>query len=90
MQPHNLGTTHTRFFYKQHFYKQHQAEIGKTIKKILHNILMLHNILSLNFCYLKIIHIIHPLYNRKIIGHILKNKQKNECVCIQTINRNEN
>ena len=84
MQPHTLGTTHTRFFYKQHFYKQNQAEVGKTIKKILHNIL------SLNFCYLKIIHIIHPLYNPKITGHILKNKQKNECVCIQTINRNEN
>ena len=23
----------TRFFYKQHFYKQHQAEIGKNLSK---------------------------------------------------------
>ena len=35
------------------------------------------------------IHILHPLYHPKIIGHILKNKQKNKCVHIHTIN-NEN
>ena len=40
---------------------------------------MLSNTLRLNFCYLKIIHILHPPYP-KIIGHILKNKQKNKCV----------
>ena len=39
----------------------------------------------LNFCYLKIIHILHPRYHPKIIGHILKNKQKNKCVCIHEI-----
>ena len=38
----------------------------------------------LNFCYLKIIHILHPL-STKIIGHILKNKQKNNCACIHRI-----
>ena len=39
---------------------------------------------------LKIIHIPHPRYHPKTIGHILKNKQKNECVCIHAINNNEN
>ena len=29
-------------------------------------------------------------YHPKIIGHILKNKQKNKCACIYTINHNEN
>ena len=43
---------------------------------------MLSNTLRLNFCYLKIIHILHP----KIIGNILKNKQ-NKCVCIHEIIR---
>ena len=38
---------------------------------------------KLKFCCLEIIHIIHP----KIIGHILKNKQKNNCVCIPEIIR---
>ena len=32
----------------------------------------------LNFSYLKIIRIFHPPYHPKIIGHILKNKQKNK------------
>ena len=38
--------------------------------------------MRLNFCYLKIIGILHPRYNPKIIGHILKNSQKNKHVCI--------
>ena len=46
---------------------------------------MLSNTLRLNFCYLKIIHILHPRYHPKIIGHILKNKQRNKCVCIHEI-----
>ena len=50
-----------RFFYKQHFYKQRQAEIGKKPR--------------LNFCYTKIIYVHHPGYHTKITGHILKNKQ---------------
>ena len=70
--------TYTFFFlYKQHFYNQSQAEIGKKIQK------MQSNILRLNFCYLKIIHILHHRYHPKIIGHTLKNKRKNTCVCIQ-------
>ena len=73
----------TRFFLKN-FYQQLQAENGKKIKQ------MLSNTLRLSFCYFKIIHILHPHYHPEIIGHILKNKQKNKCVCIHTINHNEN
>ena len=43
---------------------------------------MLSNTLRLNFCCLKIIHILHPRIYRKIIGHILKYKQNNKCICI--------
>ena len=48
---------------------------------------MLSNILRLNLCYLKIILIFHPCYHPKIIGHILKNKPKNKCVCIHEMMR---
>ena len=51
---------------------------------------MLSNTLRLNFLYLKIIYTLHPRYRPKITGHILKNKQNNKCVCIHTINLNEN
>ena len=43
------------------------------------------NTLNLNLCYLKIIHNFHPRYHPKILEHILKNKQKNKCVCIDKI-----
>ena len=33
----------------------------------------------------KIIHILHSRYHSKIIRHILKNKQKNTCLCIHEI-----
>ena len=66
-------------FYIQHFYRQRQTEISKKSSK------MLSNTLRLNFCYLKILHIIHPHYHLKVIGHTLKNKQKNKCVCIHEI-----
>ena len=46
---------------------------------------MLSNAQMLNFCYLEVIHILHPRYHPKIIGHILKNKQKNKRVCIHEI-----
>ena len=36
---------------------------------------------------MKIIHILDPPYHLKIIGHILKNQQKNNCVCIHEIIR---
>ena len=35
----------------------------------------------------KLIHILHPHYRPNIIGHTLKNKQKNKCVCTQEIIR---
>ena len=76
-----MGQWHTRFFNKQHFHKQRKAEIGKKIKQ------MLSNTLRLNFYYLKIIHILHPCYHPKIIGHILKIKQKSKCVCFHEIIR---
>ena len=48
---------------------------------------VLSNSLRLNLFYLKIIHILHPRYPPKIIGQILKNKQKNKYVCIHEIIR---
>ena len=61
------------------FYKQREAETSKKIKQ------MLNNTLRLNFCYLKIIHILYPHYHPKITQHTLKNKQKNMYVCIHEI-----
>ena len=46
---------------------------------------MLSNTLRLNFCYLKIILILHQHYHPKIIERTLKNKQKNKYVCIHEI-----
>ena len=37
---------------------------------------MLTDTLRLNFHYLQIIHILHPCYHPKIIGHILKNSKR--------------
>ena len=48
---------------------------------------MLSNTLRLNSCYLKIIHILHSRYHSKIIGQILKSKQKKKCVCVHEIIR---
>ena len=47
---------------------------------------MLSITLRLNFCYLKIIHILHPRHYPKMIGHIQK-KAKNKYVCIHEIVR---
>ena len=46
---------------------------------------MVNNTLRLKFWHPKIISILHPLYHRKIKGHILKNKQKNKHVFIHEI-----
>ena len=43
---------------------------------------MLSDTLRLNFGYLKIIHILHPRYHPKIIGHTLKISKK---TCIHEI-----
>ena len=48
---------------------------------------MLSNTMRLKFCYLKIIHILYEHYHPKIIGHILKNKQKSRYVCNHEIIR---
>ena len=48
---------------------------------------MLSNTQRLNFCYLKIIHILHKRYHSRIIEHILKNKQKNKCFWVNEIIR---
>ena len=66
------------FFYKQHFFKQYQAEIRKKSS----------NTLRLNFSYLKIIHILHQRYHQKIVDIIYKHgttimiKNLNKYVCI--------
>ena len=54
--------------------------------KLAKNQANIRNTLRLNFCYLKIIHILHPRYHPKIIGHILKNKLKNNYVCVRLYN----
>ena len=52
---------------------------------------MLSNTLILNFCYLKIIHVLHQRYHPKVTGHILKNKQMNKFVFMRLYdNHNEN
>ena len=48
---------------------------------------MLSKTLRLNFSF---IHILHPRYHSNIVGHILKNKKENKCVCIHKINHSEN
>ena len=48
---------------------------------------MLSNALRMNFCHMKIIYTFHLRYYPNIIGHILGNKQKNNCVCIHDIIR---
>ena len=42
---------------------------------------------NLVFLWLLWLHILHQQYHPKIIGRILKNKKKNECVCIHEIMR---
>ena len=43
--------------------------------------------LRLNFCYLKVIHILHPRYHSKITGYILKSKRKSNYVWARQIIR---
>ena len=67
-----IEANYTRF-YKQRFYKQYQAKIGK-----------LSNTLRVNFCYLKIIHFLHPFYHPTLIWDIAKIVQKTS-VCFNEI-----
>ena len=73
---------YTHFFYKQHFYKQRQAEISKKLSK--------YWAIPSGWTF---IHVLHPHYDPKIIGQALKNKQKNMHVWIHKIitsNQHEN
>ena len=62
------------------FYKQRQTEIGKKVKQMLSNehteaeLLLFENYAGYSYTS-----------SHKIIDHILKNKQKNKCVCIHQI-----
>ena len=69
----------TRFFYKQRFYNQPQAEICKKLKQ------KLRNTLRVNFSYLKINRILYPRYHLEIIGHNLKNVQKTSAFVLMTL-----
>ena len=54
------GNNTTRFFYISNTYKkQKSAKIKQKLS----------DTLRLNFCYLIIIHMLHPRYHPKIIGH---------------------
>ena len=66
-------------FYKQHFYEQYQAEIGKKIKRKLSN-----TWLMLKFSSLKIIRFLHPRCFLKILD-ILKNAQKTSASVLMTL-----
>ena len=57
----------TQFFYKLHFYNQLQAEQHQVNAK---------QHLAAELLLFKIIHILHPRYHPKIIGHILKNSKR--------------
>ena len=46
---------------------------------------MLGDTLRLNFSYLTIIHIFHACYHTKILGDVLRNKQKSKCAFIHEI-----
>ena len=52
--------------YERHFHKQNQAEISKKVKQ------KLNNTLRLNFRYLKIIYLLHPFYQPKLIWDVQK------------------
>ena len=71
---------HAFFLYKQHFYKQRQAEIGKNQAKAKQHpeaeFLLFENFSSSL-----------STLSSKTIGHILKNKQRNKCTCVHEIVR---
>ena len=48
---------------------------------------MLSNAFRLNFCDLKIMHILHTRYHPKTMGYTLINKKNNKCVSLHEIIR---
>ena len=61
------------FFYKQHFYEQHQAEIQAK------------NQAKAKLLQFKIFHFLHPRYHLKIMEYILKKVQLSKCICFNDI-----
>ena len=51
---------------------------------------MLSNTLRLIFCYLKTIRFLHPRYDPKMLGDILKNVQKTSASILMRLNVNDN
>ena len=62
-------------FHKQQFYKKRQAEIDKKNQANVKQHPEAELLVFENYSHL------HPRYHPKIIGHFLKNKQKNKWVC---------
>ena len=58
------------FFISNTFISKARLKLAKKITQ------MLCNTLRLEFCYLKIIYVLHPPHHPNILGHILKNEQK--------------
>ena len=67
------STKFHHFFISNTFLNNARLKLAK--KKINQ---ILRSILRVNFYYLKIIHILYPCYHPKIIGHILKNKERTD------------
>ena len=75
------STKFHHFFISNTFINNARLKLAKKINQILRCIL------RVNSYYLKIIHILYPCYYPIIIGHILKNKEKNRCVCFHKLKR---
>ena len=72
----------TRFLISNTFISNARLKLAKKSPKQ-----MLSNTLKLIFLHLKIIHILYLRYQPRTIGQILKNKQKNKCLCIHEFMR---
>ena len=76
-----FSARNTRFFLISNTFLSH-AKL-----KLANNQVNVSNTLRPKLCCLKIIHILHLRYHPTILGHILKNKQKNKFVYIHEITR---
>ena len=73
---------YTPFFISNTFISNPRLKLAK-IKQ------MLSNTLWLNFCYLKIIHILYPRYHPKVMDIFYK-IIKRTSICVHTVYHNEN
>ena len=78
MSPNDFIILHAFLFYKQHFYKQRKAEIGKKIKQGWDTPWGWTFTIWTLFTFF--IHVI--VITQKMVGHILGNMQKKKCVCV--------